>query len=535
MKKITILIKDNSLIFKYRTKKPVATNLLNTNVISNNELVFSEEYIKENNKIVGMFIYDLVVKENISNITISNNDMALTLLNILTTLPKINCLTLNDNETLTYELCDLISKTSNIEKINCYAIPQFMIEILDNNGIKVESRNEVLYTSNFMLDNDLSSNSSIYYKTSIIFNELINKEDLEDFKVFCQINKYLKVIHVENYNHDNIMNISNIINKYRKKNITIQIHEDINDIDLIEEIKNINKDLKKHKKIKLSLVYSNDYLEKNYIKQIIYTTLKYCSLIIFLIVCSIFFYILYNNYNSEKEVKKISNELKDIMNEEIIEEPNMEEPKIDNTQEEVIEEPLVEEKTIINSYDKLLNVNSDTVGWLTIFNTKIDYPVVQTTDNNYYLNRNFYKDKDYNGWVFMDYRNNPENLDDNTIIYAHNRYYSGVMFGTLNKVTKESWYKNEENLYITYNTLYNNLKWKIFSIYSIDVTNDYLYTNFTNRDEYLSFLNKLKDRSDIELDTPISSDDKILTLSTCLDDNKRLVVHATLVTTNTES
>ena len=66
MKKITIQIQDKSLIFKYRTNKPVPTNLLNTNVISNNELIFSDEYIKENTKLVGLFLSDLAKMREIN-------------------------------------------------------------------------------------------------------------------------------------------------------------------------------------------------------------------------------------------------------------------------------------------------------------------------------------------------------------------------------------------------------------------------------------------------------------------------------------
>ena len=54
-----------------------------------------------------------------------------------------------------------------------------------------------------------------------------------------------------------------------------------------------------------------------------------------------------------------------------------------------------DEKPIINNYDALLDINSDTVGWITVKNTNIDYPVVRTTDNDYYLNRNFYKEKEF--------------------------------------------------------------------------------------------------------------------------------------------
>ena len=74
MKKITVTIQENTILFKYRTNKPVEQNLMNTNVISNNELVFSDEYLLENSKIVSLFLSDLVIEKNITNIVISKAD-----------------------------------------------------------------------------------------------------------------------------------------------------------------------------------------------------------------------------------------------------------------------------------------------------------------------------------------------------------------------------------------------------------------------------------------------------------------------------
>ncbi|MGN1338197.1 MAG: class B sortase [Candidatus Coprovivens sp.] len=520
MKKITILIKDESLIFKYRANKPVATNLLNTNVISNNELVFSDDYIAQNKKIVGLFICDLVKEQNITNIIINNNDMALLILDIFKDLKEINCLSLHDDETISFELCEKISKTNNIKKINCYSIPTFLIEMLDKNGIEVESRNEVLFTSNFMLDNELSSYSLIYYKKSINFGDVITNEDLEDFKSFCNINKYLKVIHLDKYNKNELMKIIYILKVNKRKNISIQLHDDINDPDVIEELKSINKKASKLK-IKLKLVYSKDYLEKNYIKQIIFTTLSICSIVIFLIIVGAFGYLFYDNYKSEKKTNDIVNKLEELTTSEDYEYISEPEIPVEDDSNGVMYK-------YINNYDRLLSVNSDTVGWLTVKGTNINYPVVQTVDNSYYLKRDFYKEKDANGWVFMDFRNSNKSLDHNTIIYAHNRYYSGVMFGTLNRILEEKYYTNDNNLYITFNTMYNEYSWKIFSVYSIDVTSDYLYTYFDNDNSYQNFINLIKNRSDIPLNTEVTTNDKILTLSTCLDDNRRLVVHAVL-------
>lgn len=517
MKKITIFIKDHALLFKYRTNKPVEPNLLNTNVISNNELVFSQEYLQKNLKIVGLFIYDLAKERDINEIVVSNNELGELVIDIIKRLAVIECFTINDDVNLSYALCEKISKVKNIKKINCYGIPQFMIEKLDKHGIKVDSRNEVLFTSNFMAENNLTSFSKIYYKNNINISEVLLDEDFEDINTFFIINKYLKVIHVDKYSLKNIKKIIDILKDNKRRNIVIQIHDDLDDSEDVLQLKNLNKELKNSFKIKIVLIYSKDYLEKNYLQQIVLTTLKICALIIFVIVFSIFGYVLYNNHQSEIKINNIKSDLNKLMIEDNISEN-------DN-----ISEDNLEDKKIINSYNKLLEVNPDMVGWLTVKGTNIDYPVVQTSNNNYYLTRNFYKEDDYNGWVFIDYRNNIESLDSNTIFYAHNRFTSGVMFGSLPKIRKKEWYSNKENHILTFNTLYKNYNWKIFSYYGIDITSDYLFTQFENDEHYQEFLDMLIKRSEHDFKTKVTSKDKIITLSTCLENDQRFVVHAVLV------
>lgn len=535
MKKIAISIENENLIFKYRTKGIVEPNLLNTNVVSDNKLIFSDEYIIQNRNIVSLFIVDLINDYNIKNVVISNNELAYLIVDLFNEETLFDCLYLKDDETLSYNLCEKIAHLKSIKKVSCYEAPVFMMELLDKNNIGVESRNEVLFTSNFMLNNNLSSYSDIYYKKSITVGEVLTEDDFTDFGTFCELNKYLKVIHVDIFRQDNLERLIEILVLKGRRNIVIQIHEDINEEKEIMYLKSKNKELKVKYKLKLELAYSKDYLEKNYFKQIIFTTLKLCSVIIFVIIGSIMSYIFYNNYQSLRKVNAITEDLKALMVEDI----DGDATDIDTDPIEDIEdgnndgssEDTTDNKSdikYVNSYDKLLSVNNETVGWLTVLGTNIDYPVVQTDNNDYYLEKNFYKEKDYNGWVFMDFRNNVRTLDDNTIIYAHNRYYSGVMFGTLNKVTNANWRNDPTNLYITFNTLYKKMKWKVFSIYSINVTNDYLYTNFNLQSEHQEFIDLIKNRSDYSFDTEVGTDDKILTLSTCLDNNKRLVVHAVL-------
>ena len=523
MKKITISIQDHSLFFKFRSKKLDDVNLLNTNVISNSELVFSDEYIYKNERLVSLFIHDLIKENKINKIVLSSNSLFDLAYVVVKAGEEINYIELKYNITLSYEICEKIISLKNLKKLVCYQIPTFMIEMLDKNNIEVESRSEVLFTSDFMLNNDLTSYSKIYYCKSVTLGSKVTEEDYEDFNTFCVINKYLKVIILEKYDSDCIKKITKILDKNKKKHINLEIHEDVNNEDDVIDLRNLNKEAKTQA-VKISLVYSKDYLEKNYAKQIIFTTLEICSLIIFAIVGCVSSFLVYNYFKSEKRVDNIKTELQEVLNtpsEEVVRAPEDESiPEDENG---------ASETQFVKNYDKLLDINSDTVGWLTLKNTNIDYPVVKTTDNDYYLNRNFYKEKDPNGWVFMDYRNSIDELHDNTIIYAHNRYYSGVMFGTLNNVTKWKWYSVKDNLDITFNTLYEEHTWRIFSIYSLDVTSDYLYTEFETKDEYQTFIDLIANRSDIKLNTKVTSDDKILTLSTCLQGDRRLVVHAVLL------
>ena len=518
MRKITISIKDSSLYFKFRNKKNDDVNLLNTNIISNNELVFSDEYIFTNEKLVSLFLHDLIKENNINKVIINNNALFDLVFTLIKHSNQVTSLELLEEAALPYEICDGVIKLRFIKEISCYQVPTFMIELFDKNDIKVNSTEEVLFASNFMADNELSSYSNIYYKKTITFNDVLSNEDLEDFKAFININKYLRIIEIKKFNFNDLNNIVNLLLELRRKHVVIEIHEDVKNDEDIVVLRNLNKTIK-DKGIKISLIYSKEYMEKNYSKQVIFTTLEICSLIIFAIVGFVSAFLVYNYYESDRKVSEIQDEIKVAMD-----------TSKDTEKEDKDEELDEDEKPIINNYDALLDINSDTVGWITVKNTNIDYPVVRTTDNDYYINRNFYKEKDPNGWVFMDYRNSIDEFHDNTIIYAHNRYYSGVMFGTLNNVTKWKWYSKPENWDITFNTLYEEHTWRVFSIYSIDVTSDYLYTKFATKEEYQAFLDMIKNRSDISLKTKATTDDKILTLSTCLNGDRRLVVHAVLIT-----
>ena len=181
------------------------------------------------------------------------------------------------------------------------------------------------------------------------------------------------------------------------------------------------------------------------------------------------------------------------------------------------------------NFDELKEENEDTVGWLFVNNTNINYPVVQTTNNDYYLSHSFDKTNNWAGWVFADYRNDFSKLNQNTVIYAHGRK-DQIMFGSLFKALKPDWYTNVDNQIIQLSTLKYNTMWQIFSIYTIEAESYYITTEFSNSNSYTTFLAEMKNRSIYDFGVTLNENDRILTLSTCYNDTgTRLVLQAKLV------
>ncbi len=181
------------------------------------------------------------------------------------------------------------------------------------------------------------------------------------------------------------------------------------------------------------------------------------------------------------------------------------------------------------SFDELLKINSDTVGWIKVNGTNVNYPVVQTDNNDYYLNHSYDKSVNKAGWVFLDYRNNINDFDKNTIIYAHGRV-DATMFGSLRKILNKSWYNNKTNHVIKFSTKTQNTLWQVFSVYTIKAESYYITTKFSSDDAFNEFINTLKKRSVALFDTEVNKNDKIITLSTCKDSKgTRIVMHAKLI------
>lgn len=180
------------------------------------------------------------------------------------------------------------------------------------------------------------------------------------------------------------------------------------------------------------------------------------------------------------------------------------------------------------NFKELKKKNSDTVAYLKVNGTNINYPVVQTSDNKYYLTHSFDKSTNSAGWVFMDYRNDASNLQDNTIIYAHGRVNT-TMFGSLKNVFKNNWYQNTDNYIVNLSTPEENTLWQVISVYQIATTTDYLTSSFGTEESKQKFIDMILERSKYDFKTDVNTDDKILTLSTCANKDEKVVLHAKLI------
>jgi len=190
----------------------------------------------------------------------------------------------------------------------------------------------------------------------------------------------------------------------------------------------------------------------------------------------------------------------------------------------IVEDKNEEEYTV--DFKKLKEQNNETVAWIKVNNTNVEYPVLRATNNSFYLNHSFDKSKNSAGWIFADYRNKFDGTDKNIIIYGHNMR-DDSMFGSLKNILNSAWYDNEENTNITLYTENEKSIYKVFSIYKIESEDYYIKTEFSNDNEFEKFIETLKKRSIKNFNIDISKEDSILTLSTCANNNKyRVVLHA---------
>lgn len=503
MEKIRIEISENELKFSYSAQKT------NTK-INNKEIIIDKNISKKEIKMV-LDILDKS-KNKIQKITIEKFSITETALKIIENIKSITTINFEEKTNFSKETYNLINNLK-IKIIEIYSAEKEILKLLKDKNITIVFKNSNSYISEFMAQNDFNTYEDLYNKKNITFENEITEYDLADYQNFLKVNENLETINIKKYDDKSFSNILAILINSGKQNIKINIYE--NNGDVLSKIKKLKAIQKKYKKqIKMKIIFSKEYKKKNRKKKIFQNFILLLMVLIIISVLAYFAYAFIAKKQNEKVGENIQAYKKEIENKEEIEIPEA----------ETKEKETVYNKKYSKIITELQKINNETVGWITVNNTKIDYPVVKHSDNSFYLNHDFEKKNNMYGWVFMDYRNNTNSLDSNTIIYGHDS--GNVTFGTLYKVLNKSWYTNKNNQIITFNTANESGNFQIFSIYKVNETSDYLTTNFQNQTEYSNFINTITNRSIYNFGIKVNTNDKILTLSTCYGDTQRLVVHA---------
>lgn len=178
--------------------------------------------------------------------------------------------------------------------------------------------------------------------------------------------------------------------------------------------------------------------------------------------------------------------------------------------------------TINEKFASLYAENNDFIGWLTIPGTNIDYPVMQNPEKDYYLHRNFQKEDEFSGTLFVDHKGpiTKDSMPQNTIIYGHNMLYR-FQFSALSEYKKSLDFLKFSPT-IEFDTLYNNNQYKIISVFLTNIYPEhgdvFEYTKkiyFKNSDEFFDFVLECEDRSMYETGVDVQYGDEFVTLSTC--------------------
>lgn len=528
MKGIKVEVIDDSFIV---SSVQVKRELADTNLLKDNTLYYSNRYLKKNSEKVKIVLSEYIINK----VIYKDFDAYFSFCDI-----SVKVKVFDVNKSLSPKIMDDLLKDSELKSIECYFMPSDYVHLFAEKGLSIKFNNNMMFTSKFVECNDLKNLKSIYYKKSINF---YSDEDVYlNLEFFLEINLSLKLIHLYSYSNELIDYIVRFLDVYKFNDVDIFIHQ--NDVNLkdissgVKHLREVNKKYSNKKNREIKLIYSNEFFKKNIFKQLTLNGMKLSMIFLLYLGLVLIVSDKYHEYITFLNLRKLENSLLESEAEDGIIIDEIDDEDISHVEEEnpVPDVEPEEPKEYVNwyanvptSFDKLLKINKDVVGWLKVNNTKVNYAVTQGSDNEYYLGHDIYNKKYTTGWIFMDYRNDAVNLSKNTVIYGHN-LKTGYMFGDLKNTTNKEWYVNKDNQIITFNTVGKEMKWKIFSMYKTEYTTDYLKVNFYDDNDFSNFLDMIKNRSIYNFGVNLGVDDKVLTLSTCSgSNNRRLVIHAVLI------
>ena len=250
--------------------------------------------------------------------------------------------------------------------------------------------------------------------------------------------------------------------------------------------------------------------ENNKIKVII-------TLISFIIFICCILYLIYSQYSKNKDKENIK---------EIQEYKNV-------STEEISNEEIPIKTDMMVKVEELQKINTDVKGWIKIENTIIDYPILQGTDNSYYLTHNYKKEENKYGSIFVKDKCNFNDVNSNLIIYGHNMK-DDEMFNSLLKYENKKFYDEHKIINITTESeerkyeIVAVMKSRVFYKDEKNVFRYYNYLNFENENKYAEYINNVKKEQLYETGINANYGEQLITLITCeySQENGRMVVVA---------
>lgn len=257
----------------------------------------------------------------------------------------------------------------------------------------------------------------------------------------------------------------------------------------------------KLKKQKVEVYTKGEYAFRVFVKNMLLIAAIGCL--------SYFGYYYYMAVKTDKEAKQLAalkeNEtLNSMMKEEVVVNKNTPEEKV---------------YILLDEYKTLYNKNKNLIGWIKIDDTIIDYPVMQASDNEYYLDHNIEREHDRNGSLFLDKDCSVTERSTNLIVYGHHMK-SGKMFGDLDKYKSESYFK--EHPVIQFDTIYEKGTYEVMYVFNSKIYYEdeivfkyYQFIDALSEQEFNSNMQEMQKMSLYDTGVRAEYGDELLTLSTC--------------------
>jgi len=241
---IRIRKKGLKVFFEQINEKIEKDKLNVTNILNFKEIIFEDK--KLHNDFIKSFLKELFENEKIESAQIELIDFISIIFPIISDVTCIKEINILENRIIPSNLCPFFKSLNHIKKINCYQMTSFLFHECTNKNIEINYRKKEFIKSNFMIHNELTTLSKIFYKKSIVIYDSLTKEDFLDLEYFLEENKNLNKIDCYGYSNEILKELITKLIEKKKQNITITIFQKKDEQKEIEEVLLfLNKNFKK--------------------------------------------------------------------------------------------------------------------------------------------------------------------------------------------------------------------------------------------------------------------------------------------------